>query len=352
MITIIGGIQATVRIDMTMPGKPQQDKSAPDISPWEQQAYGEGGRFGTMTAIPSGDPAKDRITVSFSGCGYHTAKSLADKGLDVAYISVAGEDPLGLAAVEDLKRSGVDTGGIITIRELTQQPDPEEEESGVQPVASETIPGHLMGSLTSVKVIAKNFLGDTEFWRADERILREITPERLSGKADLIKGADMVFIDGGLPAGAIRWCAQLCRQEGVDLYFDPSSPEGAGRGSEFLDQFAGIMPGRREAEILSGLSILGTDQLMEAGSYFDQQGIRRIIITMKGGGLYYKEGLEEGVIRPERVLKFSETSGAGDAATAALLYAYAGGRSIREAAEEAMDAAALYLADVVDERRY
>lgn len=350
MITIAGGIQAVVRIDMTMPGKPEPEQSQPEISPWEQEAYGQGGRFGSMTSIPSGDPSKDRITVSFSGCGYTTAKRLADQGIPVSYISVVGDDPMGMAAVADLERSGVDTSGIITIRELSQQE--ETEENGVQPVAAAAIPGHLAGSLTSVKVIAKNFLGDTEFWRADERILKELTPQRMQEKADLIRKADLVFADGDLPAEAIRWIAEFCRQEGRELYFDPSSLQGADRGAELLEYFTGIMPGRREAELLSGLDILGTDQLMAAGAHFEGKGIRRIIVTMKGGGIYYKEGPEEGVIRPQRVLRFGETSGAGDVATAALLRAYAEDLSIREAAESAMEAAALYLSDVSDERRY
>ena len=93
MITVIGAIQATVRIDMTMPGKPQAAQQSAEqggISPWEQQAYGDGGRFGSMTSIPSGDPAKDRITVTFSGCAYQVARRLGRHGLPVSFLSVAG----------------------------------------------------------------------------------------------------------------------------------------------------------------------------------------------------------------------------------------------------------------------
>ncbi|MBQ6370836.1 MAG: hypothetical protein IJJ21_04575, partial [Firmicutes bacterium] len=80
--------------------------------------------------------------------------------------------------------------------------------------------------------------------------------------------------------------------------------------------------------------------------------VQQIIITMKGGGLYYKEGMNEEILRPDRVLRFSETVGAGDVVTAELLGSYADGKSIGEAARDAMAAAAEYLADCSDERRY
>ena len=112
MIAVFGGIQARVRIDMTMPQAPKPGEGG-DISPWEREAYGEGGRFGSMTSIPSGDPSKDNISVEFCGCAYNTAKYLAKKGHDVSFFGVAGEDPIGMAAISDLKDSGINTDGII-----------------------------------------------------------------------------------------------------------------------------------------------------------------------------------------------------------------------------------------------
>ena len=100
MIVVIGGVQAAVRIDMSMPKAPDpKEVNRGGVSLWEREAYGEGGRFGSMQMMPSGDPSKDRISVHYSGCGYHVARLLAGKGWEVAFISVVGEDPLGLAAI-------------------------------------------------------------------------------------------------------------------------------------------------------------------------------------------------------------------------------------------------------------
>ena len=326
MILVIGGVQATVRIDMVMPQKPEPGDGTQEISPWEREAYGEGGRFGSMSGIPSGDPSKDRITVFYSGCGYSVAKALAEDGRDVAFLSLIGEDPLGLGAREDLKRSGVDTRHLLAKEDTDKQ--------------------------TSVKIIARNFLGDTEFWRADERIQEEMTPERLKEKEEVIAGADTVFVDGSLPEETLKWIGEICRRAGNDLYFDPASMEGSARGAGALEYFTGILPGRREAEVLSDLTILSPDQLKEAGEYFAGKGVRRVVITMKGGGLYWREGDEEGILRPERILQFGETAGAGDVVSAAFLKAFAEEEPMTEAAPKAMAAAADHLSGVSDERRY
>ena len=97
-------------------------------------------------------------------------------------------------------------------------------------------------------------------------------------------------------------------------------------------------------------TVLSADQLMEAGSYFEEQGVKRTIITIKGGGLYYKEGIAEGILAPERVLSFSMTSGAGDVVSAAVVAADLEGKSIEETGKFAMEKAAEFLAGRTDVR--
>jgi fructose-1-phosphate kinase PfkB-like protein len=46
-----------------------------------------------------------------------------------------------------------------------------------------------------------------------------------------------------------------------------------------------VLPGRMEAEAMSGLQVLGMDQLMAAGQAFEERGVDRVIITLKGGDI-------------------------------------------------------------------
>ena len=103
---------------------------------------------------------------------------------------------------------------------------------------------------------------------------------------------------------------------------------------------------------MSGQQVLGMDQLMAAGDAFEERGVERVIITLKGGGLYYKEGTQSGLIKPERKLTFAETKGAGDVLTAAVVAASKGEEKLEAAAGAGMEAAAEFLKDVIDERPY
>lgn len=353
MIAVIGGVQAVVRIDMAMPKMP--DPKTPDqsgVSPWEREAYGEGGRFGSMQAMAAADPSQDRISVHYSGCGYHVAELLSRKGWPVSFISAVGEDPLGQAAIADLANCGIDTSGVVSLDAFRCEANRESLHENGPDAAGTVANGLIRQSLTSVRVEARNFLGDIEFLREDDRMLDEITASLIEPFRETLQEAELVFADGGVPAETLRWISGVCREAGVPFYLDPASVSGGREAAQVLDGLDGIMPGRREAEAMSQQQILSEDELMNAGALFTEQGIRRIVITLKGGGLYYKEGISEGILRPERVLRFSETVGAGDVVTAELLHGYCRGLSIEEAAQAAMDAAAAYLADCVDERRY
>lgn len=353
MIVVIGGVQAVVRIDIAMPKTP--DPKSPEqggVSPWEREAYGEGGRFGSMSMMAASDPSQDRISVHYSGCGYHVAELLARKGWPVSFLSVVGDDPLGQAAIADLAGHGIDTSHVISLEAFESEANRDSLQANGPDAAGTVANGLIRQSLTSVRVEARNFLGDIEFLREDDRMLDEITVEKLKACQGLLEEAEMVFADGGVPAETLRWISEVCRQAKVPFYLDPASVGGGSEAAQLLDGLDGIMPGRREAEAMSQQQILSEDELMSAGAFFTEQGIRQIVITLKGGGLYYKEGMSEGILRPQRVLRFSETVGAGDVVTAELLHGYGKGLPIAAAAQAAMDAAAEYLADCVDERRY
>jgi len=79
---------------------------------------------------------------------------------------------------------------------------------------------------------------------------------------------------------------------------------------------------------------------MQAGKWFEEKGVKRIFITLSGGGVYYKEGPVEGVIRPGQVSVVSAT-GAGDAFSAAILDGFVKGMNIEETAKYGMAAASI-----------
>ncbi|NLD20185.1 MAG: hypothetical protein GX663_08075 [Clostridiales bacterium] len=265
---------------------------------------------------------QNKINIEYCGCGFNIAGHLAEEGRNVELITVLGNDMAGKAAVEEMKRRGIGTNGTKQL-------------SGITPVA----------------VRMYNVLGDIEMQQKNDELLESFGTGLIDDNSEILKEAEAIVLDGSLPKKTIEYIAcGYGASKGGKIFFDPESIYGAVKAEGLLGEFYGIMPGRVEAETMTGGSILSPEQMMDAGIFFHSMGVGRIFITMKGGGLYYKEGIVEGIIRPERVLAFGRTKGAGDVASAAIVSATLDGREIEETGNHAMTKAAEYLANVKDEK--
>lgn len=263
------------------------------------------------------------ISVQLSGCSYTVARYLgASHSAEAAFVSVVGDDALGLAVIAELERAGVDASAVKVSK-------------GATPVAVEI----------------HNIIGDLEFCRENTVLMNAITPQFIDENAEMLDRAEAIFLDGTIPVETMEYISEKYSGR-CSIYFDPASVKGGVKFAESNMRANCILPGRMEAEAMSGLQILGTDQLMAAGQFFEERGVEKTVITLKGGGVYYKEGSQSGIIKPERVLSFADTTGAGDALAAGVLIGSIQGQPLEEAAKMGMTAAAEYLKDVEDVRPY
>lgn len=297
MIAIIGAVINSVQIKVTPPESEGQDPNA------------------AMSFTK-----KDNIQVLSTGCGYNVAKHLAAKGCDVAMISAVGKDALGRAAVEELKALGV---------------EPEFK---------------VVEGTTPINVEMQNILGDVEMLRSNHQVLNTITPDYVL-ECECLNEAEIILIDGAVPEETVIEVAKSYGDR-AKLFYDPAGADNGNKVASVLDKMYCVLPGRVEAEKMTGMTILGQDQLMAAGAHLTEAGVKKVVLTMKGGGIYYKEGMLEGVQRPERVLSFAQTKGAGDVVTASIVAAEAAGIGLEFAVGGAMEDAAEFLADLSDERPY
>lgn len=350
MIVIIGGIETAVRIRM-MPPKSEdefdqgmedndavvsektvggldatgfdayirkQRRAMQSDNYWDQVGTSMS-NFGGYSAVAFDDDSD--ISINNDGCGFNVSKILGKKfagSQEVVLLSALGTDGSGLAAMCELDEAGVDSSRV------------------------KRVPGN-----TAVTVEMRNMMGDIQFMRKSTGAIKGIDIAYIEENKDIIDKADVVFMDGSLDGEVMRYISDIC--QGKKLYFDPGSMDGAFKYAENECAAYGVMPGRRESEAMTGLTVLGVDQLMAAGKALEEKGVKHTIITLKGGGLYYKEGLDEGLIEPKKVLSFAQTTGAGDVVTAAVLFEILNGKSFKEAAQAGIDDAGIYLADAVDE---
>ena len=262
---------------------------------WNEVGAG-GNQFGGYDPVVA---EKDtEIRVSNSGCAYNIARC-------------------------ELENAGVDTAGI-----------------------------KVTACSTPVSVEIHNIIGELQFQRENSTAMEMLTPQMIDECAAILEEADAIVVDGTVPAETLNYISDRYSDKSR-IFFDPGSIAGGSRFAESKLKAYCVLPGRMEAEAMSGQQVLGMDQLMAAGDAFEERGVEKVIITLKGGGLYYKEGTQSGLIKPDRKLTFAETKGAGDVLTAAVVAASARGEEKLEAAAGAgMGAAAEFLKDVIDERPY
>lgn len=310
MIAVVGGAGMTARIKVT----PQED---PEYRP----LVGDSFDYSTLN-VAAKTAGGDDITMEGSGCGFHIASHLAEMGYQVAFASVVGDDAPGLGALSQLARLGVDTSYVRTV-----------------------------AGRTPVKVEVLNMLNDPQMVFGNDDLYEKMDLDAAAGWAGLLDAASAIVLDGNLPQDTLEYIArEYGGKKGMKIFFDPADYRGAAKVKNVMEQLYCIMPGRVEAEVMAGRTVLSEEQLMEAGQFFTDNGVSKTIITIKGGGLYYKDGMQEGVLRPERILSFAGTSGAGDVASAAIIAADLENKDIEAMAHDAMEKAAAFLAERSDER--
>lgn len=305
MIAVVGSAREVIKIIMKDPVEDGSENASAFVDPVSVEPKEE-----------------DSMIVESGGCGANMAFDLAQLGYDTEFISVIGDDSMGAALKDRLDKAGVKTEGVKTLPQMT-----------------------------AINVDFLNILGDLNFTRRNSTILKGITPELLEEKRDILDRAEAIVVDGTIPKETIEYIVEKYGdRRDVKLFYDPALIHGGYKARELMDRFYCVLPGRMESEAMTGKTVLSEEQIFEAGAFFAEKGISRIIITIKGGGLYYKEGEKEGILRPERMLSFGNTAGAGDVVSAAVVAGTVDGKDIETVAAEAMAKAAEYLAERKDEK--
>lgn len=257
-----------------------------------------------------GDSNPGKITMSYGGVGRNIVENLARLGTSVSFISVAGDDFPGRGAVRELRELGVD---VEKVRLLAEEN-------------------------TAVYMSILNLLGDMELAMCNMDVLERLSIPFLEETMEHMKQSKIVGIDTNLTEDTLEYITR--KLEDIPVFLDPVSVTKAERARSVIGRFHAVKPNRMEAEIISGLSILSEQDLKEAARWFHSQGVKKVFITLGGGGVYYMDDKNEGFIRPEPTEIVSAT-GAGDAFSAAIIYGSLNGFDIGKTARLGMATAAV-----------
>jgi pseudouridine kinase len=266
--------------------------------------------------LEEGTSTPARIRLAFGGVARNVAENLARLSQPCVLLSAVGEDIPGKALLGVLKEAGVDVSAVRTLPDQT----------------------------TGAYLAVVDPHGRLRTALDDMTALQTITPETISREEALFRSARMVFLDANVSAETIAEIFRLARKIGVPVSADPTSRHLAARLTPHLRQMYLIAPNTGEAEILLGHSIPQEDpaSAVQAAQELVARGVRIAVISLAEFGVAYASREKRGHIPALRTVIVDPT-GAGDALTAAVLFALLNEIPLDEAVRLGISAASLTL---------
>ena len=243
------------------------------------------------------------VTMRPGGVGRNIAHDLRLLGLEVSLVAPIGGDVYASAVVDSCQALGIDLSMAPVFKDMR----------------------------SSTYLYITDETGDMELAISDMELCSALTPELVAPILPRLR-ASAVVVDANLPAETI---AYICGNSPRPVYADPVSTVKAMKLQPVLHHLAAIKPNALEAQCLTGES-----DPERAALALVERGVRRVFISLGAQGMIAAD--EKQLLRlpvlPTRVIN---ATGAGDAATAAIVLAGIRGMGLEETALLAQKAGAV-----------
>ena len=235
------------------------------------------------------DSNPGKVELSLGGVGRNIAHNMRLLGVPTYLLTAVGGDSRASQVEESCKELGIDLSHALRV------PD----------------------GRTSTYVFVGDSDGDMAVAVADMEICEKLTPDYFASQKELLDGAAAVVVDANLPRESIAHLVEHCA---APLFVDPVSTVKAEKLQGLLSHVHTLKPNRIEAELLSGVKISDDATLHQAAQALLDQGVQRVFLSLGGDGVF---AAQQGETHLEPICKaeMRNATGAGDAFTAAMIYA-------------------------------
>lgn len=260
------------------------------------------------------NPAEIRSTRG--GTARNVAENLSRLGTEVVLISAVGNDLPGRQLLEQTAASGVNVDNVAIID----------------------------GASTGTYIALLENNGALSVALDDVRVMNHITPEMLADARHLFADACMVMMDGSLSPASMDAIVAMTKEYKIPLVADPSSTRVAYKLRPYLPHLHLVVPNEMEAAELCEVDFFGHDPnaSLDLARLLVKIGVEHVVVTLKDFGLDYATESETGYI-PANYSEYVDSTGTGDALTAAIIFGMINDMSAIEAIRLGAAAASLTL---------
>ncbi len=264
----------------------------------------------TNQAYRDKDSNPGSVRVSFGGVCRNIAENLARLDVNTKFISIMGDDEKGKSILQHAKTLNLDMSDSLILE----------------------------GESTPTYMAILDEEGEMRSAIVDMKITDLVTEEFIDSKAEIIENAEYMVLDIDNPA-IVEYI--LTKYEGKTRFIlDPVSAAKVEKVRHLVHKFHTIKPNRHEAEVLCGFPICTNDDVKKAGRYFRSLGVQNVFISLDADGIYFNDGIEEGVVKTDP-FKVVNVTGAGDSCVAGFCFSYMHNLPTVEAVQYAMTMSAL-----------
>lgn len=252
----------------------------------------------TLSAPVLGDSNPGLIRTTPGGVGRNIAHDLRYLGVDVSLVAALGDDLYASAIEASCSELGLDLS------------------------MSRRFPGQ-----SSCYLYVADEKGEMHIGISDMDIVKNISPEYLRPLLPSLNGFGAAVMDANLTKESISFLAENCS---APLYADPVSTVKAMKLIPKLHRLRALKPNALEAEAMTG-----EGNMERAAAVFIKAGVERVFISLGPDGILAADR-NKTIVLPRIVGPVVDTTGAGDSATAAIVWADMMGLSLEDTARAAL----------------
>jgi pseudouridine kinase len=256
-----------------------------------------------------------RVRRGLGGVARNIAENLARLDVAVTLLTAVGDDDAGRQIMAHAEACGIHAGHSLIVK----------------------------GGRTGAYLAVVDDGGNLSVAIDDMGIVESITPRYLNNRRRLFAEASMLVVDANLTPDALNTIFNLAARHNLPVCADPTSNALAERLCPHLRQLHLVAPNTAEAAVLTDQPIAHTqDEALDTARELISRGVDLAILTMGEQGSAYASFDESGLV-PAMPVEIVDPSGAGDALTAAAIFAALNDIPIHEAVRLGIAAASLTL---------